>query len=127
MSNTATRDSRDESGKMLPAKHCICDIRHKATSCQTHLFFAPHNRLCKMKKSAYLVLSCFMGGFQNKAQGIFYKCHIDGGSKRSIITDFQLPCCVKMHDFLLRIKILSRHTKQYLNCVLYFQNFVKLH
>ena len=36
MINAATWDSRDESGKMLPAKHFICNIRHKATSPQTH-------------------------------------------------------------------------------------------
>ena len=36
MLNTAARDSRDESGKMLPAKHCICNIRHKATLRKTH-------------------------------------------------------------------------------------------
>ena len=35
-SNAATQDSRVESGKMLPAKHCIYKIRQKATSCQKH-------------------------------------------------------------------------------------------
>ena len=36
MFNTAARDSRDESRKMLPVKHCICNIRHKATLRKTH-------------------------------------------------------------------------------------------
>ena len=30
------QQGRDQSGEMLPAKHCIWNIRHTATLCQTH-------------------------------------------------------------------------------------------
>ena len=36
MFNAAARDSRDKSGKMLLAKHSVCNIRHKATLRQMH-------------------------------------------------------------------------------------------
>ena len=95
MFNAATRDSRDESGKMLPAEHCICNVRHKATLCNTHrgqqrLLFHKRKSMVipyeKYKKPYEILYSLYLIGM---ARTIFGSCLLDLEGQQLLLQSIQ--------------------------------------